>query len=164
MDEINNFDFDLLADGNLGKLVNHLRFYGISVYYKSEKDHFSLETIAINNKTPLITTSKRHRRKVYCLKLPDNNKSNLLLQINFLCENHQINELFKIDKTRCALCNNLLTIVDPVDYSEYLPSKTLSFYQENAQNKTVWFCFHCKKAYWEGTHWDRILQKIDKWY
>ncbi|OLS16486.1 MAG: hypothetical protein HeimC3_54290 [Candidatus Heimdallarchaeota archaeon LC_3] len=164
MDQINNFKTDLLIDGNFGKLTKHLRFYGISVYYNINKDHFLLETIANDHKIPLITSSKKHKNNTYCLILPDHVKTKLISQIDFLCENHQINELFKIMNTRCGLCNNLLTIVDSEDYMNHLPSKTLKFYQESVKNLKVWFCFQCRKSYWEGTHWNQILQKIDKWY
>lgn len=157
-------EIELIIDGNFGKLAKHLRFYGISIYYNVNLDHFALEKIANDHKIPLITSSKKHRNKTDCLQLPNTIKSNLISQINFLCKNYQINELFDINNTRCGLCNTLLTIVNYEDNKIYLPLKTLKFYLESPEKKEILFCLNCKKLYWEGTHWNQILQKIDKWF
>jgi uncharacterized protein with PIN domain len=155
-----NFNFDLLIDANLGKLAKHLRFYGISVFFSKELDHFSLEKISNEQKINLLTTAKNHKMKNYCLQIPWKIKSNLTEQLKYISENYQINNLFDLDKTRCGLCNTLLSEIQNDFKFENLPPKTRNFLTENQRNGKVWFCTNCRKYYWEGTHWQNIKSKI----
>ncbi|MHA2103431.1 MAG: Mut7-C RNAse domain-containing protein [Candidatus Hodarchaeales archaeon] len=155
-----NFPYDVLIDANLGKLARHLRFYGISVFFNKEMDHISLEKIANDHNINLLTTAKIHRMKDYCLQIPVKFRTDLILQLNYISKNFHFDRLFDLDKTRCGLCNTLLSEIIDENKINNLPIKTKEFYFETSKNKKIWYCSKCKKYYWEGTHWKQITSKI----
>jgi uncharacterized protein with PIN domain len=155
-----NFHYDVLIDANLGKLARHLRFYGISVFFTTEMDHISLEKIANDHSINLLTTAKNHRMKDYCLQIPAKLRSDLILQLNYISETFHFNRRFDLEKTRCGLCNMLLSEINDENKIYNLPFETKEFYFETLKNKKFWYCSKCKKYYWEGTHWKQITSKI----
>lgn len=154
------FNYDFLIDANLGKLARHLRFYGISIYFSRESNHFSLEKIAVETKIKVITTAQTHKFEECCLKIPVEIRSDLIEQLKFVSLNYQINDYFNLEKTRCGLCNTLLRKLDGKEKFEKIPLRTKQLILEFKQSENVWFCSHCTKYYWEGSHWENIKNKI----
>ncbi len=61
--------------------------------------------------------------------------------------------------SRCSLCNTVLGTVargdlGGLDLAEQPPEKVLEEYDE------FWHCLSCRKLYWRGSHYDKILKTI----
>ena len=53
--------------------------------------------------------------------------------------------------TRCLACNGPIEAVPKEAVQEALPPKTRLYFQDFFQ------CSHCKRVYWKGSHYDRML-------
>jgi len=53
-------------------------------------------------------------------------------------------------EARCARCNGTLRVVRAEDVADRVPARSLTFATE------FYECDACGKAYWNGTHWQRI--------
>lgn len=155
----------------LGSLARHLRFYGFDVTYKTDFTHYELELEASIANTPLITTAKTHHYW-NCWQLPFSSCTNVLNELNFLFNMYKLDQKIDISHTRCGLCNTLLKEVFDVErIKTVLPQKTLEYYldhiskkyQNNNEKFSVWYCTTCDKYYWQGSHWQNILGKIQHW-
>jgi uncharacterized protein len=56
---------------------------------------------------------------------------------------------------RCIECNGKIVEVEKEQIADLLKPKTRKFFQNFYQ------CSNCKKVYWEGSHYSRMLDKID---
>jgi uncharacterized protein with PIN domain len=59
---------------------------------------------------------------------------------------------------RCSLCNSKIEIVPKEQISDQLKNGTREKYNE------FWICKNvdCKQIYWQGTHWEKLLETIQK--
>jgi hypothetical protein len=73
---------------------------------------------------------------------------------------NQVLEHLDVDKglilSRCTLCNSLLEEVEKNKVKEKVPERVF----EN--NDKFWFCRKCNKFYWMGTHYGKIIEKINE--
>ncbi|MGH8104646.1 MAG: Mut7-C RNAse domain-containing protein, partial [bacterium] len=58
--------------------------------------------------------------------------------------------------TRCPVCNGVLAPAARESVAAIVPEKVLESRQE------YWQCPDCGKVYWQGTHFDRIKDKIQR--
>jgi uncharacterized protein len=59
--------------------------------------------------------------------------------------------------SRCLLCNEELTFPDPEIVKRQVPDQIL------AQERRFWYCKHCNKVYWEGSHTKRMFAQLQAW-
>ncbi len=56
--------------------------------------------------------------------------------------------------TRCIVCNNKIVSVEKEKIEDILQKKTKQYYD------SFWQCTGCKRIYWKGSHYQRMLGKI----
>lgn len=56
--------------------------------------------------------------------------------------------------SRCLLCNSSLIDADAAILNKLLPQNII------VQHKHFWFCPHCQKVYWHGSHTYRMRQEL----
>jgi uncharacterized protein len=56
--------------------------------------------------------------------------------------------------SRCLNCNSLFTKPSLEDLIEQVPARI------RAQKKKFWYCPHCQRIYWEGTHTANMLRQL----
>ena len=146
-----------LCDQMLGTLAKWLRIYGYDTFYaNSEMDDSKLLGISKNENRVLITrdknliqTAQKEKIKTIDIKTTDIDE-----QIKIIISN------FKIDKTkilsRCILCNNKIEEIKKIDVKGKVPERIYDF------NKKFWFCKKCNKIYWQGSHYQKMFEKINK--
>ena len=146
----------------LGRLARWLRLLGHdTLYFPSIEDSRLLRTAREENRT-LLT------RDTSLVKVKD--LKNFLL----LTENDPLQQLKKVITTyylrplerngrggfetrlysRCSLCNDLLEDVSPEQAQSFVPDyvyKTTPAFKK---------CPHCGKFYWQGTHSEKLRQKL----
>ncbi len=144
----------LIADNMLGKLAKWLRFMGYDVLYPKVADDKELVNISRNEDRILLTRDKE------LVKIKDLN----FIYINSAVLDEQltqiINELkittIKDSFTRCPECNMILEHVDKIEVKENVPA---GVYQNQSE---FWYCKDCNQYFWQGTHYTKIKNKLDK--
>jgi uncharacterized protein with PIN domain len=57
--------------------------------------------------------------------------------------------------SRCSLCNAVIEPVSPDQVRNIVPEGVLSRHQE------FWRCPSCGRVYWQGTHWDKMVERLN---
>ena len=143
-----------IADQHLGNLARYLRLCGIDTEF-NECFH-GHELVEIANKGDRILLTKSHNiLKRNDLKFgyfvyasdPEEQLDEVILQYNL----KDGIELF----SRCLKCNTLLIPIDKSEIEDRLPEKVRKLHD----NFT--YCKKCDKIYWQGSHYQKMKQKIN---
>ena len=144
-----------LCDQMLGSLAKWLRIYGFDTFYaNSTISDDKIIKISKKENRCLITRDeelafrcKKENIKILYFKILDLDK-----QIKFV-----LNDLV-VDKekilSRCILCNSELYDIKKDKIKDEIPIKVFQ------KHKKFWFCKKCNKIYWQGSHYDNMIQKI----
>ncbi len=146
-----------LCDQMLGTLAKWLRIYGFDTFYANS-------TISDDK---IIIISKKENR---CLITRDE-------ELAFRCKKENINVIhfkiidldeqlslvlsgLEIDKdkilSRCIVCNAVLSEIKKDKVTDKVPEKAFQNHEK------FWFCKKCDKIYWQGSHYDKMIQKALK--
>jgi uncharacterized protein with PIN domain len=145
-----------LCDQMLGTLAKWLRIYGFDTFYANSIISDD-EIILISKKDDrcLITRDKElaFRCKRENIKIKHIKAVNLDEQINLVLHDLEIDK----DKilSRCLVCNSEVIKIKKETIKDKVPIKVFQ------KHKKFWFCKKCNKIYWKGSHYDKMLQKID---
>jgi uncharacterized protein with PIN domain len=146
-----------LCDQMLGTLAKWLRLFGFDTFYaNSEMEDEELLQVAKKEDRVIITRDKQLIARGKKEKLPviEMNTTDLDEQLNLVLKNVDIDQ--KAILSRCSVCNTILDKVKKSEVKNKVPKKVF----EN--NEKFWFCSKCDKFYWMGTHYDKIIKKIDE--
>lgn len=146
-----------LCDQMLGSLAKWLRLIGFDTFYaNAEMKDNELMEVAKKEDMIVITRDKELASKMKKQKLP-------IVELNITDVDEQLKIVLKnvvIDQknvlSRCSVCNTILDSIEKKDANGKVPERVF----EN--NEKFWFCKKCDKLYWIGTHYEKILNKIDK--
>jgi uncharacterized protein with PIN domain len=140
----------------LGTLAKWLRIYGFDTFYENSKisDEKLIEIskdekrVLISRDKELIQIAKRENIKTIELKTIDIDE-----QIKAVLKD------MKFDKSqilsRCIICNSEVNEINKNEIKDKVPKKVF----EN--NEEFWFCNICKKIYWKGSHYEKMIGKIN---
>lgn len=145
-----------LCDHMLGTLAKWLRILGFDTYYpEPETEDSSILKIAKKEKRVLITRDREliwaARRKnienieIDCIDLDK--------QIEAVLENLKI-DMNKV-LSRCTVCNSEIKNIDKDDIKSKVPEHVFETHEN------FWYCPKCDKVYWRGTHFEKMLKKIN---
>jgi uncharacterized protein with PIN domain len=146
-----------LCDQMLGTLAKWLRIYGFDTFYASkEMDDSELIKICKKEKRVLITRDKeliiRARREN--LKTIEIKSIDINVQIRKIITDLEIDPNNFL--SRCILCNSKLKEINKPEVKEKVLVKVF----EN--NEKFWFCKKCDKIYWKGSHFEKMIEKINE--
>ena len=147
----------ILCDQMLGTLAKWLRILGFDTFYvNAEMSDEDLLNIAKGENRTIFTRDKELiiRGKKKNLNFIPIVTTDLDLQLNKVLKHVNIDE--KSILSRCTLCNTVLDTVEKNKAQGKIPSKVF----EN--NEKFWFCSKCNKFYWMGSHYNEMINKIDK--
>ncbi|MGB9642887.1 MAG: Mut7-C RNAse domain-containing protein [Candidatus Ratteibacteria bacterium] len=142
-----------IVDGMLGSLARWLRLLGFDTEYFSGKDKYFLAYNARKEARMVLTRDRK-----FVVQHPG---ISLLIESEDL--RYQLKEVkkklnlhFKPDLffTRCNICNNIL---QPRNISDVI--KVVPEYVAKTQTHFS-YCNVCGRIYWQGTHWQRMLDFI----
>ncbi|MEM0132161.1 MULTISPECIES: Mut7-C RNAse domain-containing protein [Acidiplasma] len=141
-----------MADHMAKRACEWLRFMGYDVEYPDVHYDNEILKICIENNLILLTRDIEFYKR-YSLSI-------FLDSTDYKDQVSEIISLFPPDKklffTRCPVCNSILVDVstdtlDPLKYT-----------MVRQKFKTVKYCKKCNKYYWEGSHYKKILNEINK--
>lgn len=145
-----------LCDQMLGTLAKWLRICGFDTYFaNSEISDDELLEMAKKENRCLITRDKELtiRAKKRKLELIEINSTDLDEQLSCVLCNVTLDKTKIL--TRCTLCNSTLDEIKKEGAKSKVPEKIF----EN--NEKFWLCPSCNKIYWVGTHYEKMLNKIN---
>jgi uncharacterized protein with PIN domain len=143
-----------ILDVHLGKLAKYLRMLGFDTLYQNDYEDDKIIEISVNEKRIILT------RDIGILK---NGKvthgywvrsQKPKIQLNEVLERFDLNSQIE-PLNRCIECNGQIIRADKEEISALLKPRTRKYFHEFFQ------CTNCRKVYWEGSHYSKMLEKID---
>jgi uncharacterized protein len=77
-----------------------------------------------------------------------------VIQLYEVIERLQLKNLFK-PFSRCSQCNGTLKRVKKEQLKNRIPTDTFNYY------KSFWECSGCCQIYWEGSHFEKIIDWLE---
>lgn len=144
-----------VLDVHLGKLAKALRMLGFDTLYQNDYSDRTIAELAFNENRLVLT------RDVNLLKIKTITwgywlrSQHLQEQLTELIQYFQLAKFFK-PFSRCLECNGLIQEVAKANVLNQLPPNTKQYFNEFYQ------CANCGKVYWKGSHYERMLQFIER--
>ncbi|MBS7615384.1 Mut7-C RNAse domain-containing protein [Candidatus Bathyarchaeota archaeon] len=147
-----------LADGMLGKLTRWLRMQGCDVKYYKDLEDEELIKIAKEETRVLLTRDVQLYRhaiaehaQVYLVKC-----STEIERLAEVAQQFNLNLEIDVNNSRCPKCNAKLEPISKNKVMDKVPKATLRFFDD------YWVCSDCGQVYWQGSHWQKIKQKLNE--
>lgn len=143
-----------ILDVHLGKLARLLRLLGFDTLYRSDYDDPEIIRIALAQHRIILTRDR--------LLLHDRRITHARWLHSVWAEEQAVEVIrrFQLENDirrfrRCPVCNGIIEPVEKTAVAARLEPLTKRYYSEFFQ------CSACRKIYWKGTHYDRIVKKLD---
>ncbi|MFN4182821.1 MAG: Mut7-C RNAse domain-containing protein [bacterium] len=144
-----------LVDRNLGSLAKWLRLLGFDVMYPEPMEDRALLLLSRKEGRILLTKDRKlaeaERSIVYYVQGHTLEEQVGEVLHTFNLENHAE------PLSRCSACNTPIRPVDKNSIQGKVPPRVYH------TQKEFWLCPGCGKIYWQGTHWERMKEKILLW-
>jgi uncharacterized protein with PIN domain len=142
-----------IADVHLGKLARWLRLLGFDTAYKNDYTNEQLIQISKEEERVLLSrnTSLSANKQIECFVIAGENPSGQLISV---VEYFDLKDKFRLF-SRCLVCNGILEPVSKESILNSLQKNTAPYFNE------FWQCKRCKRIYWKGSHYERMLKKIE---
>jgi hypothetical protein len=139
-----------VADVHLGRLSRYLRMMGFDVFYKNNFNDDEIVHISLLEKRAILTKDRGilKRNEVTHGYWVRNTK--VEEQVKEILDRFDLQKEIK-ELSRCIECNERLKSIKKETIIDQLPPKVA-----NSQNE-FYHCPSCKKIYWKGTHYQRML-------
>lgn len=143
-----------IADVHLGKLARLLRLLGFDTAYQNSFSNKELAAIRREQNRILLSRnrslSKNDQIRTFILT-----SEGPLTQLKQVINQFQLKDQFH-PFTVCIVCNGELEKVPKEDIVHLLQPNTSRYFNE------FWQCDHCKRIYWKGSHYERMLKTIER--
>jgi len=139
-----------LVDRMLGQTAKWLRLLGIDTEYAPEGEDEKLVEIADDEERVIITRDKELGREENAILVEKEPPESIIKEV---IERYEV-EIKPL--TRCSKCNSEVKKVDRERVKEEVPENVYE------RKKEFWYCEECAQYYWKGSHWDKIMDKIDE--
>ena len=139
-----------LVDRMLGQTAKWLRLFGVDAEYAPKGDDRELKRIADDDDRVILTRDKELSIYEDALYIEERGIDDILKKI---IEEYDL-EIKPF--SRCSLCNGKIKTIKRKNVKDRVPE---GVYERNDE---FWICDNCHQIYWKGTHWDKILAKIEK--
>ncbi len=143
--------YKFMADHMVKRACEWLRLMGYDISYPESHDDTDILAECKSKNLILLTRDiefyKRYNRSIY------------MDSTDFRQQVREIVSMFPPDKhnffTRCPVCNN------PLDEISTANMDSNKFSLVKKRFKVINYCPVCKKFYWKGTHYSKILKEIN---
>lgn len=140
-----------IADCHLGKLAKYLRVMGFDTLYFNTINDNELIELATRDKRIILTRDKamheRDKAPTFYLEPIDNLEQLKALQEHFFIKDFVL-------RGRCIICNVELSTVEKDKVESKLPKKVKLYFSDFE------ICSACKRIYWHGDHYKRMMKII----
>ena len=148
-------DPKFIADIHLGSLARYLRMFGFDAIYKNDfSDNDIIET-SLKDQRAILTRDRNllknkqitHGYWVRSNKIED--------QVKEVIKRFDLRNNIK-EFLRCLECNSIIIPVEKDKIEDRIPPKVKEWHDE------FWYCRHCDKIYWKGTHYEKMRNFIKR--
>ena len=141
-----------LADSMLGTLAKWLRILGYDTTYYAQLDDNQLVRLARAEGRTLLTrdTGLLRHKGLCCLFIESEVLEEQLAQVLQAFSLHTDNAF-----SRCPVCNAVLEDVPKYEAWGQVPP----FVYQSQEKFSL--CPECNRFYWRGTHWQRMLKRVE---
>lgn len=144
-----------IADVHVGKLARILRMLGFDTLYCNAFSNEAMVRIAQEEQRVLLSRNANIDKKHAALHTFIILHDEPAIQLEQVLQHYQL--LPHIQPfSRCMICNEMLAPVVKENIIKELPEKTAQYYHE------FWQCTNCKRIYWKGPHYNRMMRLIQK--
>ena len=144
-----------VLDVHLGALARMMRLLGFDVLYRNDLDDPEIVHISVYQNRIILT---RDRRLLFAKVVthgywvrnthPEKQIEEVLDRFDLRNQVHPFQ--------RCTSCNGRVSRVEKSEILDRLEPKTIKYYHE------FYRCEACDRIYWKGSHYERIIQKIER--
>jgi uncharacterized protein with PIN domain len=146
-----------IADNNVGKLARWLRLIGYdTLLFKLKDDSQMIKTALSENRVILTKDTQFMKRRLVTngkLKTTLIRQDDPKLQVQEVVKTLNLNYHFK-PFSLCLECNRALIARDKEEVQNLVPARVLETQTQYTQ------CPSCHRIYWQGTHWQAMVQKL----
>lgn len=140
-----------IADHMLGSLAKWLRIMGYDTVYDKKLDDGKISSVARAESRFVLTRDKELAKEPEALLIEDDQLDGQLAAVR-----ERFGLRFDENSIRCTACNGELAEVPKEDVKDAVPEGAY------AHNDKFWKCVGCGKAYWRGSHWLGIMDRLKK--
>jgi uncharacterized protein with PIN domain len=144
-----------VLDVHLGKLAAVLRMLGFDSVYCSSASDAELVRISCKERRILLTRDRgllKHNAVTHGYWIRETGSRHQAVEVIARFDLKRRVRPF----TRCMACNRLLDPVDRMNVKERVPEGVWQRFSE------FWQCHGCGRVYWRGSHYQRMLRKIEE--
>ena len=150
---------NFIVDAMLGNLAKKLRILGYDSKYFSSIEDDKLIVIAKNEKRIILTkdaqlTNNAEKQNVDAVLIRGNDELEQIAQINAKIKFEKF--VMDTNNSRCVTCNGNLQPTEKYRIIGKIPEGVLE------REEKFWTCDSCKKIYWEGTHFEKLQEFVNK--
>jgi len=149
-----SFPLQFILDVHLGGLARKLRLLGFDTYYETNySDHFIAQT-ALTEQRIVLTRDiglLKHKSIEWGYWLRSQHTKEQLREVMQRYQLYQLIQPFR----RCLSCNGSIAPVEKIAIAHQLPQNIYDAFPDFYQ------CGNCKKIYWKGSHYDRMIGFIE---
>lgn len=142
-----------IVDSMLGKLAKRLRLMGYDTYYDPKADDREILRLSKEEDRFIVTRdsqmAKIHGAKVLLIRSTD-----LMTQLKEMSKLAKISPESGLSFSRCPECNTPVKDVSKEEVKNIVPK----FVYETLNKFS--YCPKCKKAYWQGTHYQKLRNEL----
>ncbi len=143
-----------ILDVHLGKLARILRMLGFDTLYRNDYDDPEIIQTALDEHRIILTRDRLllHDRRITHARWLHSTRSEE--------QAAEVIRRFQLENAvqrfaRCSRCNGCIVPVDKNTVLHRLEPLTRRYYTDFFQ------CSQCRQLYWEGSHFDRLVKKLD---
>lgn len=142
-----------VADVHLGRLTRYLRMIGLDVIYKNDFKDDEIVQTSLKERRAILTRDRGILKRNEVTHGYFVRSSKIEEQVKEVLKRFDLKKEIK-EFSRCIECNELLKPVKKKTIINQLPPKV-------AQSQNEFYrCPSCKKIYWKGSHYQRMLKFI----
>jgi uncharacterized protein with PIN domain len=144
-----------VADGHLRSLARHLRMVGFDVLWDNAWDDDAIVSVSLVQKRTILTRDKGMLRR------SEVERGYFVRATRTEAQLHEVVHALQLEPlvapfTRCRECNTLLEDVPRDAVIDRVPEKVRALYERFRR------CPGCARVYWEGTHYARMKEVVDR--
>jgi uncharacterized protein with PIN domain len=140
-----------VVNSMLGSLARWLRMLGYDTAYAKDMEDEEIIRLAADENRIIITRDKGLGARPGALMIDEEG-----LDLQLKAVDRKFDLTLDEAAIRCSACNGQLVDLPKADAADMVPEGAL------ADNETFWKCQSCGKAYWRGTHWLGIMERLRK--
>lgn len=148
-------DKKFVVDVHLGTLARYLRMLGFDTLYENNFNDDTIVKISLSENRTILT------KDIGILKRNEVTHGYYVRNIQPDKQLKEIVSRFDLKNSakefsRCLNCNNFLKKAEEEKVRKLVPEKVKLFHNK------FYYCYNCGKIYWKGSHYNRMLQLINR--